>query len=65
MEEFVTVPYFQYTTLNYFLEKNFGLLTILPAALKEKTTQTDPPPQSIKEQSTQTEKPGLLWYYFG
>lgn len=62
MDEFVPVPFFEYTSLNYFLQKNLGLLALVPKSMKEQSTQTEPP---TKEQSTQTNKPGLLWGYFG
>lgn len=63
MDEFVPIPFHEYTSLNYFLQKNLGLLAILPKGIPklEASTQTEPP---TKEQSTQTKKPGLLWGYF-
>lgn len=62
MDDFVPIPYLEYTSLNYFLQKNLGLLAIVPKPMKEQSTQTEPP---TKEQSTQTRKPGVLWSYFG
>jgi len=62
MDEFVPVPCYEYTSLNYFLQKNLGLLAILPKSVKEKATQTE---SLTDDQSTQTRKPGLLWSYFG
>jgi len=64
MAEFVPFSYHEYTSLNYFLQKNLGLLAIIHKEVNPKleaSTQTEPP---TKEQSTQTKKPGLLWGYF-
>lgn len=60
--QFVPVPYFEYTSLHFFLQKHFGLVDLRPVRLKAQSTQTEPP---TKEMSTQTKKqPGLLWGYF-
>ena len=61
MDEFVPIPFHEYTSLNYFLQKNLGLISLIHKPIKEQSTQTEPP---TKEQSTQTKKPGLLWGYF-
>jgi len=59
--QFVPTPYFEYTSLHYFLQKHLGLNKIKPS-LKVQSTQTEPP---TKEVSTQTKtQPGLLWGYF-
>ena len=60
--QFVPVPYFEFTSLHFFLQKHYGLKNLQPAHLKAQSTQTEPP---TKEIGTQTNKqPGLLWGYF-
>ena len=60
--QFVPTPYFEYTSLHYFLQKHMGMNKLQPT-LKVQSTQTEPP---TKEVGTQTKKqPGLLWGYFG
>ena len=79
MDEFIPIPYHEYAgtlCLLPFLQKNLGLLALLPKSTNQQATQTILLPKPIKEQSTQTEphreeqstqtkkQTGLLWGYF-